>query len=32
MPRMPFTARAHVLHEANLAQLRELKPNVAVLP
>jgi creatinine amidohydrolase len=30
--RMPFTARAHVLHEANLAQLRELKPNLAVLP
>ena len=29
---MAFIARAHVLHEANLAQLRELKPNVAVLP
>ena len=29
---MPFTARPHVLYEANLAQLRELKPNVAVLP
>ena len=29
---MPFTARAHVLQEANLAQLRELKPNLAVLP
>src|SRR5688572_23338943 len=29
---MPFTARPHVLSEANLAQLRELKPNLAVLP
>ena len=29
---MSFTARPHVLLEANLAQLRELKPNVAVLP
>jgi creatinine amidohydrolase len=29
---MSFTARAHVLHEANLAQLRDLKANVAVLP
>jgi creatinine amidohydrolase len=29
---MPFTARPFVLEEANLAQLRELKPNVAVLP
>jgi creatinine amidohydrolase len=29
---MPFTARPHVLLEANLAQLRDLKPNVAILP
>jgi creatinine amidohydrolase len=29
---MPFNARAHVLGEANLAQLRELRPNVAILP
>src|SRR5688500_19322810 len=29
---MPFTARPHVLSEANLAQLRELKPNLAILP
>jgi creatinine amidohydrolase len=27
-----FSARAFVLHEANLAQLRQLKPNAAVLP
>jgi creatinine amidohydrolase len=27
-----FAARAHVLEEANYAQLRELRPNVAVLP
>jgi creatinine amidohydrolase len=29
---MSFTARDFVLHEANLAQTRALKPNVAVLP
>lgn len=29
---MPFSARPYILHEANLAQLRQLKPNVAVLP
>ena len=29
---MSFNARPFVLHEANLRQLRELKPNVAVLP
>jgi creatinine amidohydrolase len=29
---MPFTARPHVLTEANLAQLRELAPNLAILP
>jgi creatinine amidohydrolase len=29
---MAFTARPHVLREANLAQLRQYKPNVAVLP
>jgi len=29
---MSFTARPFVLHEANLRQLAELKPNVAVLP
>lgn len=27
-----FHARPHILHEANLAQLQELKPNLAVLP
>ncbi len=27
-----FNARPYVLHEANLAQLQELKPNLAVLP
>ena len=32
MSTSPFTARPFVLHEANLAQLRELRPNVAVLP
>jgi creatinine amidohydrolase len=32
MSKSTFTARPYVLHEANLAQLRELKPNVAVLP
>jgi creatinine amidohydrolase len=29
---MPFTARPFVLHEANLAQARELRPNLALLP
>jgi creatinine amidohydrolase len=29
---MAFTARPHVALEANLAQLRALKPNVAILP
>jgi creatinine amidohydrolase len=29
---MAFNARPFVLHEANLKQLRELRPNVAVLP
>ena len=29
---MNFTARSHVLHEANYRQLQELQPNVAVLP
>jgi creatinine amidohydrolase len=29
---MPFNARSFVVHEANLSQLRELKPNLAVLP
>ena len=29
---MPHTARPFVVHEANLRQLRELRPNVAVLP
>jgi creatinine amidohydrolase len=28
----PFAARPYVLHEANLKQVTELKPNVAVLP
>lgn len=28
----PFSARPFVLHEANLRQVTELKPNVAVLP
>src|SRR4051794_385440 len=36
MPAMPqstpFAARPYVLHEANLKQVAELKPNVAVLP
>src|SRR3569623_432560 len=32
MSKTPFTARPFVLHEANLAQLRDLKANVAVLP
>jgi creatinine amidohydrolase len=31
-PSMSFKGRAHVLHEMNLAQARELKPNLAVLP
>ena len=29
---MPHTARPYILHEATLAQLRDLLPNVAVLP
>jgi creatinine amidohydrolase len=32
MAESQFTARAHVLHEANFAQLKQLRPNVAVLP
>ncbi len=32
MDRAPFQSRPHVLHEANLAQVRALTPNVAVLP
>ncbi len=29
---MPFSARPHVIHEANYRQLLDLKPNCAVLP
>ena len=29
---MPDTARPYILHEANLAQMREHRPNVAILP
>src|SRR5213079_342591 len=29
---MPFSARAFILHESNLCQARELKPDLAVLP
>lgn len=32
MSESKFTARPYVLHEANFAQLKQLKPNVAVLP
>jgi creatinine amidohydrolase len=28
----PYTARPYILHEASYAQLKKLKPNVAVLP
>src|SRR3712207_132247 len=30
--RTPFAARPYVLHEANLRQVTDLRPNVAVLP